>query len=60
MVRFPHTLNVLFNDVILTLTRNAMGRELMHTYPVYAESLLLADDILARYGCEWSMIGKVH
>ena len=37
-----------------------MGRELMHTYPVYTESLLLADDILARHGCEWSLIGKFH
>lgn len=37
-----------------------MGRELMHTYPVYAESLLRADAILAQYGCEWSLIGKLH
>lgn len=60
MVRFPRTLKALIKDVIFTLLRNAMGRELMHTYPVYAESLLLADDILASHGCEWSLIGKVH
>ena len=37
-----------------------MGRELMHTYPVYTESLLRADEILSRHGCEWSLIGKFH
>ena len=46
------------NHVMLTLTRNAMGLELMHTYPVYTESLLYADDILAKSGCEWSLVGK--
>lgn len=35
-----------------------MGRELMHTYPVYTESLLLANDVLASHGCEWSLIGE--
>ena len=37
-----------------------MGRELMHIYPVYTESILRADDVLARQGCEWSLIGKLH
>ena len=36
-----------------------MGRELMHTYPAYTESLLYADDILARHGCKWSLIGEL-
>ena len=58
MVRYPDTLKALISRAILTLVRNAMGRELMHTYPVYTESLLFADDILARLGCEWSLIGK--
>lgn len=35
-----------------------MGRELMHIYPVYAESLIRADDILAKHGCEWSLISE--
>ena len=34
-----------------------MGRELSKTYLVYAESLLRADKILKRYGCEWSLLG---
>ncbi|KAL8887313.1 MAG: hypothetical protein Q9215_005100 [Flavoplaca cf. flavocitrina] len=37
----------------------AMGRELMHTYPVYTESLLLANDVLASHGCEWSLIDEL-
>lgn len=37
-----------------------MGLELMHTYPVYAESLLRADEILASHGWGWSLIGKLH
>lgn len=35
-----------------------MGFELMHIYPVYAESLLCADDILTSHGCDWLLIGK--
>ena len=56
----PDTLKALIDSAILTFTRNAMGRELMHTYPVYTESLLYADDILARHGCKWSLIGEFH
>ena len=48
----------LIDSAVLTLTRNAMGRELMHTYPTYIESLLYADDILSRHGCKWSLIGE--
>lgn len=58
MVRLPHTLKALIEEATLILFRHAMGRELMHTYPVYAESLLFADDILTKYGCGWSLIGK--
>ncbi|KAL8706673.1 MAG: hypothetical protein Q9201_000307 [Fulgogasparrea decipioides] len=37
----------------------AMGRELMHTYPVFLESLLYADDILTSCGCKWSLVGEL-
>ena len=58
MVRLPDKLKGLVEEAALILFRHAMGRELMHAYPVYAESLLFADDILTKYGCGWSLIGK--
>ena len=58
MVRLPDALKALIEEAALILFRHAMGRELMHTYPVYAESLLFAHDILTKYGCGWSLIGK--
>jgi acyl transferase domain-containing protein len=37
---------------------HAMGRELIRSYPVFAESLRKADAILNEYGAPWSLEGK--
>ena len=38
---------------------HAMGRELISTYRVFHESLLLADKYLRRFGASWSLLGKL-
>lgn len=36
----------------------AMGRELLHQYPVFSQSLERAEKYLKEMGAEWSLIGK--
>ena len=48
---------IVVGAVMLTHDRYAMGRELVRTYPIYAESLLYAESILKLHGCEWSLLG---
>lgn len=36
---------------------HAMGRELIHAYPVFSSSIREADRILKEYGATWSLYG---
>jgi len=38
----------------------AMGRELIHTYPVFRETLYEADVYLREFGSTWSLIEELH